>query len=80
VGAWNQNLDPAGEASSDGAKNCCGRKNHIAWGGGAFKDLTTGFWVFFYPSLRTFNPPIPDEFYNVQTLIQEPKTIDFYRR
>ncbi len=80
VGDWNQVLAPAGEASTDGAQNCCGRKTHIAWGADAFKDLTTGFWVFFYPSLRTLNPPIPDEFYNVQTLLQEPKTIDFYRR
>ena len=76
---WIQVLSPPGQASSDGVPNCCGRKTHLAWGPSTFKDFTTGFWVHTYPSLRTLNPPIPDEFYNVQTLIQEPKTIDFYR-
>ena len=79
-GVWNQVLAPAGEASSDGAPNCCGRKTHIAWSAVGFKDLVTGFWAVTYAGLRTLNPPIPDEFFNVQTLLQEPKTIDFYRR
>jgi hypothetical protein len=80
LAGWLQVLSPPGEASTDGVPNCCGRKTHLAWGPAPFKDTTTGFWAFGYPSQRTLNPPIPDEFYNVQTLIQEPKTIDFYRR
>jgi hypothetical protein len=79
TGFWGQVLAPAGEKSSDGVPNCCGRKTHLAWGPGTFKDFTTGFWVLFYPSVRTLNPPLPDSFYNVQTLLDEPKTIDFYR-
>lgn len=78
--AWSQVLAPGGEASKDGVPNCCGRKTHLAWGADVGKDYTTGFWVIFYPSQRTLNPPIPDTFYNVNTLIEEPTTIDFYRR
>jgi hypothetical protein len=72
-------LVPPGETSK-GVSNCCNRETHLFWNALPLKDYTTGFWVVFYSSNRTLNPPIPDEFYNVQTLIQEPKTLDFYRR
>lgn len=76
---WPQILVPPGKASRDEVPNCCGRQAHLASGPALFKDPTTGFWVVAFPTLITLNPPIPDDFFNVQTLIKEPKTLDFYR-
>jgi hypothetical protein len=73
-------LDAPGAASKDGVPNCCGAKRHLYWNALVLKDYTTGFWVVFYAKDITMNPPIPDSFYNTQTLIQEPTTLDFYRR
>jgi hypothetical protein len=57
-----------------------GRSTYLTWGGSVFKDYTTGFWVVAYPHERTLNPPLPETIYNTNTLLQEPKTVDFYRK
>lgn len=74
---WHQELAKAGEASR-GIPS--GRDSYLTWGGGLFKDYTTGFWVITYPNERTLNPPLPETIYNTNTLLQEPKTVDFYRK
>lgn len=74
---WNQELVPAGTASRGIP---AGRDKYLAWGGALFKDYTTGFWVVTYPTERTLNPPLPETIYNTNTLLQEPKTVDFYRK
>ncbi|MEW6297520.1 MAG: DUF1329 domain-containing protein [Thermodesulfobacteriota bacterium] len=74
---WNQELSPAGAASKGLPE---GRETYLTWGGAMFKDYTTGFWVATYPSERTLNPPLPETIYNTNTLLQEPKTVDFYRK
>jgi len=74
---WNQELSPAGSAS----KGIPGdRSSYLTWGGVVFKDYTTGFWTVGYPTERTLNPPLPETIYNTNTLLQEPKTVDFYRK
>lgn len=74
---WNQELSPAGAASKGLPQ---GRDTYLTWGGAMFKDYTTGFWVATYPFERTLNPPLPETIYNTNTLLQEPKTVDFYRK
>jgi len=74
---WNQELIPAGTASRGIP---AGRDKYLAWGGALFKDYTTGFWVVTYPTERTLNPPLPETIYNTNTLLQETKTVDFYRK
>jgi len=74
---WIQELSPAG-ATSKGLPP--GRETYLTWGGAMFKDYTTGFWVVTYPTERTLNPPLPETIYNTNTLLQEPKTVDFYRK
>lgn len=74
---WNQELSPAGAASKGLPP---GRDTYLTWGGALFKDYTTGFWVVTYPNERTLNPPLPETIYNTNTLLQEPKTVDFYRK
>ena len=64
-------------ASSTGLPNCC-RKTHRFWDAITLKDYTTGFWLTFYADDKTFNPPMPDSAFNVQSLLAEPKSIDFY--
>ncbi|HEV8714115.1 MAG TPA: outer membrane lipoprotein-sorting protein [Candidatus Binatia bacterium] len=74
---WIQELSPAGAASKGVPE---GRSSYLTWGGSVFKDYTTGFWVVTYPTERTLNPPLPETIYNTNTLLQEPKTVDFYRK
>lgn len=69
-------LAPAGETST-GVPNCC-RKTHRFWDALSLKDYTTGFWLTFYAEQKTLNPPIPDTLFNVQSLLLEPKSVDFY--
>lgn len=75
---WFQELSPPGD-NSRGIPQAS-RKTFMAWGPAPVKDYTTGFLTVFYPSLRTVNPDLPDSMYNTNTLLEEPKVIDFYRR
>jgi len=72
---WPQMLDDRGDVP-----NPVGRKRHLVWAVTPVKDYVTGFWMYAYGPERLLSPPIPDDFFNVQTLIIEPKTMDFYRR
>jgi len=72
-------LLPPGQVSK-GVPNCCKRETHLFWNALSVKDYMTGFWTLIYSNEQTLNPPIPDGLYNVQSLLQEPKTIDFYRQ
>jgi len=74
---WIQELSAPGAASKGLPP---GRETYLTWGGSVFKDYTTGFWVVTYPTERTLNPPLPETIYNTNTLLQEPKTVDFYRK
>jgi hypothetical protein len=74
---WVQELSAPGPASKGTPP---GRDTYLTWGGSMFKDYTTGFWVATYPFERTLNPPLPETIYNTNTLLQEPKTVDFYRK
>jgi len=74
---WDQELSAPGPVSK---KTPEGRNSYLTWGGSTFKDYTTGFWVVTYPTERTLNPPLPETIYNTNTLLQEPKTVDFYRK
>ncbi len=74
---WDQELSTPG---ADSKKTPEGRSSYLTWGGSTFKDYTTGFWVVSYPHERTLNPPLPETIYNTNTLLQEPKTVDFYRK
>jgi len=74
---WIQELSAPGPASR---KTPAGRSSYLTWGGSTFKDYTTSFWVVSYPNERTLNPPLPETIYNTNTLLQEPKTMDFYRK
>jgi hypothetical protein len=74
---WLQELSAPGPVSK---KTPEGRSTYLTWGGSVFKDYTTGFWAVAYPTERTLNPPLPETIYNTNTLLQEPKTVDFYRK
>ena len=74
---WVQELSAPGPVSK---KTPEGRSSYLTWGGSVFKDYTTGFWAVGYPHERTLNPPLPETIYNTNTLLQEPKTVDFYRK
>lgn len=75
---WFQTLSPPGDDSRGVPQTS--RKTFLAWGPAPVKDYTTGFLTIFFPSQRTVNPDLPDSMYNTNTLIEEPKVIDFYRR
>jgi hypothetical protein len=75
---WFQEHSPLGEASRPVPQTS--RKTFLSWGGAPVKDYTTGFLTIFYPSQRTVNPDLPDGMYNTNSLLEEPKVIDFYRR